>query len=110
MSKGYLSYIIYISSKRRSKDSLKHTKTAKILYIFAKLFQKLVEGAGGPSVHYSAVLEYVFGQLIYLFFKENVLVAPEGIHHVVNIHTFVSNHSSKKVKFLHDTVYLLLSF
>ena len=44
-----LSFIIYISSISRFKDSLKDTKTAKILYIFEKLFQKLLEGADGPK-------------------------------------------------------------
>ena len=53
-----LSYILYIGSKLRSKDSLKHIKTAEILYIFEKLFQKLVEWADGPSVHYSSALYF----------------------------------------------------
>ena len=53
-----LSYVTYISPKRRSKDSLKDKKTAKILYIFEKLFQNLVEGADGQNVHYSAVLYF----------------------------------------------------
>ena len=44
-----LSYIIYISSKRRFKVSLKDTKTGRILYIFEKLFQKLGEGAAGAK-------------------------------------------------------------
>ena len=44
-----LSYIIYISSKRRFKVSLKDTKTGKIFSIFEKFFQKLGEGAAGPT-------------------------------------------------------------
>ena len=44
-----LSFIIYISSISRFKDPLKDTKTAKILYIFEKLFQKLLEVADGPK-------------------------------------------------------------
>ena len=61
-------------------------KTAKLLYIFEKLFEKLVEGADGPKCALQQY--YIFEKLIYLFLKKNILVAPEGIHHVANIHIF----------------------
>ena len=103
-----LSYIIYISSKRRSKDSLKHTKTAKILYIFEKLFQKLAEGADSPkgALQCSAI----FLNNWYIFFKSKSSCCSRGNTSCCKHSYFLYQTIVKKVKFLHDTVYLLLSF
>ena len=102
-----LSYIIYISSKRRSKHSLKKTKTAKILYIFENLFQKLVERCRRPQVCITAVLYFWIGD-IYFFLKKSY--CTRGNTSCYKHAYFLYPTIVKKVKFLHDTVYLLFSF
>ena len=90
-----LSYIIYISSKRRSKDSLKHLKTAKILHVFEKLFQKLVEGADGPKC--TLQRNTIFLNNWYIFFKKKIFLLLQREYMTLQTFIlFVSNHSSKK--------------